>query len=194
MVLGYCILVVLTNKYSTVPGYSLTNISKCYTKKTPCILNTVAPYLSMKVVTTRMSCRASDISAHVVFYFTAFSCTHMYCMLHECIGCYTHAHACYYAMHVCVFAVCMSHACHTRVTRVGRLSCRWSVPYIMPRHATSHYYIVVYFPKVQIFPNFTNGLTTQESLFWAVTWRLIVGLAITEIGTDAIMSRWLTNI
>ena len=29
------------------------------------------------------------------------------------------------------------------------------------------YHIAGYFPKVQIFPDFPNGLTTQENLFWA---------------------------
>ena len=31
-----------------------------------------------------------------------------------------------------------------------------------------------------------NGLTTRENLFWPVTRRLIVGLAIAEISMDAI--------
>ena len=45
--------------------------------------------------------------------FTAFSSTHMYCMLHACFGCHTHAHTYYYAKRVLVFAVCMSHVCNT---------------------------------------------------------------------------------
>ena len=75
MVLGYCISVVLTNNYCIAPGCSLIPISGSnlnrFTKKTPCILNIVASYLSMKVVTTGRFCRAStsNISACVVFLF-----------------------------------------------------------------------------------------------------------------------------
>ena len=70
MVLGYCIPVVLANNYCTAPGCSLTNISKHFTnKKTPCILNIVALYFSMKIVTTGWFCRGSDVSVCVVFLF-----------------------------------------------------------------------------------------------------------------------------
>ena len=112
--------IVLTNNYccDCPEARGLTNIGDRFTniKKTPCVLNVVAPYLSMKVVTTGRFCRASDISACVVRIFIL-----LHLAVHACIACYTrvldatrvHTHST--MPRVFLSLQC---ACHTRATRV----------------------------------------------------------------------------
>ena len=103
----------------SAPGCSLNNISNRFTKKTPCILNLVVTYLNMKVVTTGMFCQA-NISTCVVFLVYCIQLhTRVYCMLHTCIGCYTHADICYYA----TLVLSLQCACHMHATHVGCICC-----------------------------------------------------------------------